>query len=207
MGRPGDTGGEDKDAGDGDLVAFIIVVPLLITMLFSGIDIGVYMSARSALQGIVRDATRNVAIFGGDGGGTAGTDSNGLQEQYGETYQTACSAGQSTAAGNTSLFSTAATAQSASWSVPECQIATAIAARTDVTQTVTIDSITCTPSVVSTSAGGSTNRNQDGAQVSCSVTWRYAGVTIPTPLTLFSALGTTEQTVTATATSETNLTG
>lgn len=53
-----------SDSGDA-LVSTIIVIPLLIVLIFTIIDISVYFNNRSVINSIARDSARTVAIVGG----------------------------------------------------------------------------------------------------------------------------------------------
>lgn len=64
-----------NDSGDSTLVSTVIVLPLLIVIFFTIIDVSIYFSNNSLLNGVARDGARTVAIMGG-------TDSP-LSDRYG----------------------------------------------------------------------------------------------------------------------------
>lgn len=55
-----------NERGSAELVSFIFVIPLLAWLIFSLIDISLYMNARSEISNVARDAARQVAIYGGN---------------------------------------------------------------------------------------------------------------------------------------------
>ena len=55
-----------SDRGD-SLVSFIIVVPVLLMILITSVDYGIFMLNRGQIQAVARDAARTVAIYGGNG--------------------------------------------------------------------------------------------------------------------------------------------
>lgn len=59
-----------SDRADSLVTAFI-VFPLVISLIITGVDFGMYMNNKSAIQSAARDAARTVSILGGNSDNTA----------------------------------------------------------------------------------------------------------------------------------------
>lgn len=59
------------------LVTAIIVFPLVISLIISGVDFGMYMNNKSVIQSAARDSARSVAILGGN------SDDTSIAQNYG----------------------------------------------------------------------------------------------------------------------------
>lgn len=57
---------EQGERGDGELVTALFIIPIVLWILFSLIDISLYMQTRSEVQNVARDSARQVAIYGGN---------------------------------------------------------------------------------------------------------------------------------------------
>lgn len=55
-----------KERGDSEVITALMVIPLVVWLIFSLIDVSLYMQARSEVQNVARDAARQVAIYGGN---------------------------------------------------------------------------------------------------------------------------------------------
>ena len=76
-----------RDKGDSTLVSTIIVLPLILGILITMIDVAVYFSNRGQMLNIARDGARLTAIYGGDGNATHATP---LEIAYGQSRTTTC---------------------------------------------------------------------------------------------------------------------
>lgn len=76
-----------SNRADSSLVSTIILIPLLLIVLVSIVDMGFYFSARAQYQNLARDAARTVAIYGGNGTATQMTP---IEAKYGLTKASAC---------------------------------------------------------------------------------------------------------------------
>jgi hypothetical protein len=56
----------NRDESGSEMVAMIFVLPFLIVLVFALFDLGIMFSTRFYVTNVIRDATRNVAIYGGD---------------------------------------------------------------------------------------------------------------------------------------------
>ena len=140
----------NSDRGD-SLVSAIIVFPLVIMFIITGVDYSIYMANRGQIQGIARDAARTVAIMGGDGNATKTTP---IEKAYGQTRSNACSG-----------LTTADKAYSSNSSAIECNVIQTLKQSSGLVN-VTITGVTCSPEVATFI----------GERVSCSVTWKYNGI-------------------------------
>lgn len=64
------------------LVTAVLVVPLMISIIFTGVDFGFFLNNQSAVSNAARDGARTIAILGGN-------DSNTISEKYGNNTLTA----------------------------------------------------------------------------------------------------------------------
>ena len=78
---------DSKDRGDSELVSLVLLIPLIVGILFTMIDMSVYFSNRAQIQSAARDAARTVAIMGGNGTSLSGTP---IEVKYGSRRQKAC---------------------------------------------------------------------------------------------------------------------
>lgn len=65
-GNPRGVGRLKSERGDSELVSLLVVIPLVIWIIFTIIDVSMYMQARTKVQSVVRDGARQVAIYGGN---------------------------------------------------------------------------------------------------------------------------------------------
>lgn len=56
----------DDESGDSEIITALLVLPMIIWLIFSTIDVSLYMNTRSSVQNAARDAARQVAVYGGD---------------------------------------------------------------------------------------------------------------------------------------------
>lgn len=146
------------------IVSTIIVFPLMMMFIVTGVDYSVYMSDRGQVQGIARDAARTVAIMGGNGTNTKATP---IQKAYGETRSSAC-AGINTNSGS------AGKAYKSTSTATECGAIKSINSQAGLVN-MEVNELICTPSVT----------KFIGQRVSCTVTWKYKGI----PGSVFSFIG------------------
>lgn len=90
-----------KENGASDAISMLILLPILLMLIFSMIDISLYVMARSNVQGIARDGARQVAMWGGESStlrGKAAKPSanmkNALQHNDGSCKPSACQKGK-----------------------------------------------------------------------------------------------------------------
>lgn len=76
-----------SDSGD-SLVTALIVFPLVVSLLVTGIDFGVFLNNKSYITNAAREGARTVAILGGNG-------SNDISDKYGKPASLATCAGMS----------------------------------------------------------------------------------------------------------------
>lgn len=76
-----------SDRGDSELVSLIILLPLVVAILITLVDVSIYFSNRAVIQGAVRDSARTVAIMGGNGDSKLATP---IEKKYGEKRGAAC---------------------------------------------------------------------------------------------------------------------
>lgn len=141
----------NSDRGD-SLVSAIIVFPLVIMFIITGVDYSIYMANRGQIQGVARDAARTVAIMGGDGNATQATP---IEKAYGQTRSNACSG----------LTTTTDKAYSSNSSAIECNVIQNLKQSSGLVN-VTITGVNCSPEVATSV----------GSRVSCSVIWKYNGI-------------------------------
>jgi Flp pilus assembly protein TadG len=55
-----------SERGSGEVITALIMLPLVIWLIFSLIDVSLYFTARSNVQNVTRDAARQVAVWGGN---------------------------------------------------------------------------------------------------------------------------------------------
>lgn len=141
------------------LVSAVIVFPLVVMFIVTGIDFSLYVSNRGQVQAVARDAARTVSIMGGNGTQSTGTP---LEKAYGQTRASACN-GLTSADG----FKSTNTAI-------ECNAIKSIKEHKGLVN-ININSVTCSPSVATAI----------GQTVKCSVDWKYNGI----PASAFSFIG------------------
>lgn len=155
----------DSDRGDSTLVSTILVIPLILGILITMIDVSVYFSNRSQVMNMSRDAVRIVSIYGGNGTDTQATP---LEAAYGISRATACSgAPQSSPIVNQAYNNadmTLTTSRQNSTAV-ECQLMKTIATSSTLIS-VEIQRVTCGPQ----------KSTQIGSQVYCVVEWKYNSI-------------------------------
>lgn len=72
----------DKDKAE-SIVSAVIVIPLVIAILFTMIDFGIFLMNRVVIQNSARDAARTVALVGGSGTASIATP---IEKAYGNTF-------------------------------------------------------------------------------------------------------------------------
>lgn len=155
-----------SDRGDSTLVSTILVIPLILGILITMIDVSVYFANRGQVLNMVRDGARQVAIFGGDGTATATTP---LEKAYGQSRATVC-AGLSSNAVVKAAFNNATT------TATECSVLRNIG-NTNGLISLRVTSIQC--GVAPSGGNGDFTNNKTsniGQQVGCEVTWRYDSI-------------------------------
>ncbi len=152
-----------SDRGDSTLVSTILVIPLILGILITMIDVSVYFSNRGQMLNLVRDSARQVAIFGGDGTAAYVTP---LEYAYGVNRTTAC------ATLNTRPM--VSNAFGASSTAIECGLLKNVSNSAGFVS-VTVESIQCG---AATSAGNFTLSKAllIGSQVGCELEWRYDSI-------------------------------
>jgi len=153
-----------SDRGDSTLVSTVLVIPLILGILITMIDVSVYFSNRGQMLNLVRDSSRQVAIFGGDGTATYVTP---LEYAYGVNRTTACSGLDTRPMVANAYKSTTSTAI-------ECSLLKNISNSSGFVS-VTVEDIQCG---AATSAGNFTLTKAllIGSQVGCELTWRYDSI-------------------------------
>lgn len=154
-----------KDRGDSTLVSTILVIPLILGILITMIDLSVYFSNRSQVMNMARDAVRVIAIYGGNGTDTQATP---LEAAYGISRATACSgAPQNDPAVNEAYNNAdpALTTNRTNSTAVECQLMNTMATSSTLIN-VQLERLTCGPQ----------KSTQIGSQVYCVVEWRYGSI-------------------------------
>lgn len=154
----------NSDKGDSTLVSTILVIPLILGILITMIDVAVYFADRGQILNITRDGARQVAIFGGDGTATAATP---LEVAYGQSRSSVC-------AGVESMPMVSEAFNSGTTTAIECSVLRNIA-NTAGLISVRVTSVQCG---AATSAGDFTvnKTNNIGQQVGCEVHWAYDSI-------------------------------
>lgn len=183
-----------SDRGDSTLVSTIIVMPLIIGILITMIDVSVYFSNRGQMLNIVRDAARQVAIFGGDGTATMATP---LEYAYGVTRNTSCAGLSSSPVVSQAYNPTTSSAI-------ECSLLNSIS-KTAGFVSITVNSVQCGAADSSGNFTGSTAISI-GSQVGCQVSWQYNSIP-GSGLGFLQALKATPQITKVNATSEVSQNG
>lgn len=138
-----------SDRGD-SLVSFIIVVPVLLMILITSVDYGIFMLNRGQIQAVARDAARTVAIYGGNGDASKATP---IENAYGVPRGLVCSS-----VGGWGVDASTSSAV-------ECNTAKALQQQRGLVN-VKVKKIECTPRVATSI----------GERVSCDISWEYGGV-------------------------------
>lgn len=185
-----------RDRGDSTLVSTIVVIPLIVAFLITSIDSTIYLLNRQVILTSARDATRTVAIFGGDGTNTVET---GLEKQYGSPTNP-CAGNLR----NSPVIQTPYDPYTHSSAI-ECQLMSNLASSNSLTN-VQIKDVTCGPKL----------STFIGQQAYCEITWSYPGLP-GSGLTLMRAAGNAnlkagqgldaDQKTRVTSTTEVNLSG
>lgn len=55
-----------EERGSAEIITTMIMLPIILWLIFSMIDISLYLNARSKVTNLARDGARAVAIYGGD---------------------------------------------------------------------------------------------------------------------------------------------
>lgn len=178
---------DSKDRGDSELVSLVLLIPLIVGILFTMIDMSVYFSNRAQIQSAARDAARTVAIMGGNGTSLSGTP---IEVKYGSSRQKACE-GLATNERTKKAYSSAST-------VSECHAMQSYAKSAGLVN-VEIESLKCTP----------TKTDGVGVKTQCVVKWKFGHVP-GSPLGFVKTekgLAGTHNTTVGTSESEVNMTG
>lgn len=143
-----------KNSERGDtLVTSLILMPVLIALLLTFIDMSVFMANRSQVQGIARDGARTVAIFGGNGTAFRQTS---LEAAYGSTNSiiggsTTESCSKGVLSGHTGI---------------ECNILDSLKTSTLTSVDYNSLDVKCSPE----------KSNRIGEPVECTIDWKYNGI-------------------------------
>lgn len=154
-----------RDKGDSTLVSTILVIPLILGILITMIDVSVYFANRSQIMNMARDAVRTVSIYGGNGTDTAATP---LEVAYGISRNTACSGPPQTSPLVSDAYNhadIALTTTRTNSTAVECSLMKTMATTSSLIS-VKIVSVTCGPQ----------KSNQIGSQVYCVVEWQYNSI-------------------------------
>lgn len=143
-----------KNSERGDtLVTSLILMPVLIALLLTFIDMSIFMANRSQVQGIARDGARTVAIFGGNGTPFMQTS---LEAAYGSTNSIiggsateSCSKG--VLSGHTGI---------------ECNILDSLKSSSLTSVDYNSLDVKCSPE----------KSNRIGEPVECTIEWKYNGI-------------------------------
>lgn len=160
-----------NDRGSASLISFILLVPLFLGLVITAVDLTFYFTNRNQVQAIARDAARTIAIYGGNGSTTQTTS---IQNKYGVTKTTACSAarlsGDLKDAPNKYLFSDT---NKTNYTGTECNVLAALANSTglvsfslDSKDTGVAKAITCGPIEASSI----------GSRTYCNIVYAYKGM-------------------------------
>jgi Flp pilus assembly protein TadG len=152
-----------SDRGDSTLVSTILVIPLILGILITMIDVSVYFANRGQVLNMVRDGARQVAIFGGDGTATTATP---LEKAYGQSRTTVCA--------GLSANPVISAAVKATTTATECSVLRNVGT----TQGLISLRVTDIQCGVANSAGAftGTQTTNIGQQVGCQLTWRYDSI-------------------------------
>ena len=55
-----------SENGGSEIITTLMILPLILWLIFSLIDVSVYLTARSSVQNAARDAARQVSVWGGN---------------------------------------------------------------------------------------------------------------------------------------------
>jgi len=150
-----------SDSGSSALVSFILLVPLFLSLVATGVDFSFYLANRGQVEATARDAARTVAIFGGNG---TSAQSTTIERSYGTTKAVACSSGRTDLADapNKYLF---LSANKTNLTPVECNILASLANNSGL---VSVSSVVakCGPSSTSSV----------GARTYCTITYKYDGI-------------------------------
>lgn len=142
-----------SDRGDGSLVAMIIVLPLLLGVLFTIVDLSAYFANRAYVQTVAHNGARTVSIMGGDGTESKGTP---IEKKYGLSRAATCGEVDGTGIAAKALKSTS--------SAIECNMMISLQEASGLIN-VTIQNVVCTPN----------STTSIGQRTSCAITWGYGG--------------------------------
>lgn len=76
-----------SDKASSSIISFLLLVPLLLGVVITAVDMSFYFSNRSQVEAIAGDAARTVGIFGGNGTATTATS---IENRYGASKNEAC---------------------------------------------------------------------------------------------------------------------
>lgn len=145
-----------KDKADSELVSLIILLPIVLALLFTMIDVTIYFANVNQIQSAVKDGARTVAIMGGNGNATQGSS---IEVTYGLTKAEACT----DAAVNSERTKNAFSAET---TPIECSVLDKYANNPGIIN-VTIESLKCGPILTDVAIGQTT---------SCVAEWKYDGI-------------------------------
>lgn len=91
-----------QEKGDSEIISVLILLPIMLMLIFSMIDISLYVMTRSTVQGVARDGARQVAMWGGNESSLRGKNvktpstnmTNALQHSNGACKPSACQNGK-----------------------------------------------------------------------------------------------------------------
>lgn len=154
-----------SDRGDSTLVSTILVIPLILGILITMIDVSIYFADRSQLMNMSRDAVRTIAIYGGNGTSDMATP---LEVAYGISRATACSGAPQNSDMVKAAYNhadTTLTTDRVDSTAVECSLMNNIATSSSLIS-VTVGNVTCGPQ----------KSSQIGSQVYCVVKWTYHSI-------------------------------
>lgn len=143
-----------SDKGDSELVSLLIILPLVLGIMFTMIDVSMFFSNRALIQNTVRDSARSVAIMGGNGTNNKGTP---IELKYGLSRSASCSGLSSNPMVSTALKPTT--------SAIECQALSALANNKSLVE-VTVTEMTCSPQ----------KTDGVGVEAKCTASWTYGHI-------------------------------
>lgn len=140
-----------KDNGGSELVSMLLISVLMISMLTTLIDVGVYMNNRALINSAARDGARTIAIMGGAGSRDSATP---IENAYGLTLAETC--------GKVQKKGLAEDVNVSDFTPVECNILNSLNNSTGLVN-VSVKDVNCTPKTTTAI----------GQRTSCEVKWRY----------------------------------
>jgi len=153
-----------SDSGSSALVSFILLVPLFLGIIATGVDFSFYFANRGQVEAVARDAARTVAIFGGNGSSTQSTT---IEKSYGTSKAVACSVGRTDIANapNKYIF---VNANRTNLTSVECNVLASLANNGGL-----ISFAEEVPVIVKC---GPNSASAVGTRTYCSITYKYGGI-------------------------------